>query len=112
MKNVVLWDIKTQFLPHRTHITSRLQSSVSQCYVRFEVFMAVTMKNVVFWDVMPCGSCDNACLEGKYRLHHQGNKNRRARSNVSCKNLLKILFSVRRLFHSDDGGDTFLQNFG
>jgi hypothetical protein len=24
---------------------------------RFEVFTAVTMKNVVFWDVKPCGSC-------------------------------------------------------
>jgi hypothetical protein len=25
--------------------------------VRFEVFTAVTMKNGVFWDVTPCGSC-------------------------------------------------------
>jgi hypothetical protein len=25
--------------------------------VRFEVFTAVTMKNAVFWDVTPCGSC-------------------------------------------------------
>jgi hypothetical protein len=28
-------------------------------YVRFEVFTAVTMKNGVFWDVTPCGSCKN-----------------------------------------------------
>jgi hypothetical protein len=28
-------------------------------FVRFEVFMAVTMKHGVFWDVMPCGSCKN-----------------------------------------------------
>jgi hypothetical protein len=27
--------------------------------VRYEVFTAVTMKNGVFWDVMPCGSCKN-----------------------------------------------------
>jgi hypothetical protein len=27
--------------------------------VRFEVFTAVTMKNDVFWDVTPCGSCTN-----------------------------------------------------
>jgi hypothetical protein len=27
--------------------------------VRFEVFMAGTMKNGVFWDVTPCGSCKN-----------------------------------------------------
>jgi hypothetical protein len=27
--------------------------------VRFEVFTAVAMKNGVFWDVTPCGSCKN-----------------------------------------------------
>jgi hypothetical protein len=26
MKNAVFWDIKTQFLPHRRHITSPLQA--------------------------------------------------------------------------------------
>jgi hypothetical protein len=26
-------------------------------YVSFEVFTAVTMKNAVFWDVIPCRSC-------------------------------------------------------
>jgi hypothetical protein len=26
-------------------------------YLRFEVFTTVTMKNGVFWDVAPCGSC-------------------------------------------------------
>jgi hypothetical protein len=34
-----------------THATLSLVTSV-----RFEVFTAVTMKNAVFWDVMPCGS--------------------------------------------------------
>jgi hypothetical protein len=29
-------------------------------YVRFEVFMAVTMMIVIFWDVMPCGSFPNS----------------------------------------------------
>jgi hypothetical protein len=28
MKNAVFWDIKTQFLPHRRHITSPLPRSV------------------------------------------------------------------------------------
>jgi hypothetical protein len=51
MKNVVFWDIKTQFVPHRRHIAAPLQSSASKCYVRFDVFTAVTMKNVVFWDI-------------------------------------------------------------
>jgi hypothetical protein len=30
------------------------------------------MKNAVFWDVKPCGSCDNRRFVGTYRLHHQG----------------------------------------
>jgi hypothetical protein len=53
MKNVVFWDIKTQFLLHRRHITSPLQSPAGKCYVRFEVFTAVTLKNVVFRDIKP-----------------------------------------------------------
>jgi hypothetical protein len=51
MKNVVFWDIKTQFILHRRHITASLQSPASQCYVRSEVFTAVAMKNDVFWDI-------------------------------------------------------------
>jgi hypothetical protein len=40
----------------------RPNTSVTLMYVelvRFEVFTAVTMKNGVFWDVTPCGSCKN-----------------------------------------------------
>jgi hypothetical protein len=51
MKNVVFWDIKTQFVLHRRHIIPLLQRPAGYFYVRFEVFMAVTMKNVVFWDI-------------------------------------------------------------
>jgi hypothetical protein len=32
--------------------------------VRFEVFTAVSMKNCVFWDVTPCGSCKNRRFGG------------------------------------------------
>jgi hypothetical protein len=32
--------------------------------LRFEVFMAVTMKNGVFWDVTLCGSCKNRRFGG------------------------------------------------
>jgi hypothetical protein len=32
--------------------------------VRFEVFTAVTMKNAVFWDVTPYGSCKNRRFGG------------------------------------------------
>jgi hypothetical protein len=50
MKNDVFWDIKTQFIPHRRHITS-LQISAGSCYVRFVVFKTVTTKKEVFWDI-------------------------------------------------------------
>jgi hypothetical protein len=39
--------------------------------VRFEVFMAVTMKNGVFWDVMPCGSCKNHFLQEPHGVTSQ-----------------------------------------
>jgi nucleoside permease NupC len=33
--------------------------NILHAYVRSEVFTVVTMKNAVFWDVTPCGSCKN-----------------------------------------------------
>jgi hypothetical protein len=39
----------------------------------------VTQKNAVLWDVTQFGSCENRRFGGTYRLHHQGDKNRRAR---------------------------------
>jgi hypothetical protein len=64
MKNIVFWDIKTQFVNHRRHITSPLQGPTGEWYVRFEVFTALTKKNAVFWDVTPCGSCRNRRFGG------------------------------------------------
>jgi hypothetical protein len=54
-------------------------------FVRFEVFAALTMKNAVFWDVMPCGSCKNRRFRGTYRLRHQGDNDRRARNNFTAE---------------------------
>jgi hypothetical protein len=34
-------------------------SMLSRNSVRFDVFVAVTMKNGVLWDVTPCGCCKN-----------------------------------------------------
>jgi hypothetical protein len=45
-------------------------------FVRLEVFTAVTMKNGVFWDVTPCGSCKNRRFGRTYPVLHQGDKNR------------------------------------
>jgi hypothetical protein len=66
------------YFRHRSSILYQKNYSL-----RFEVFRAVTMKNIVFWDVTPCGSCMNQCFWGTYRFHHQGDKKRRARDSVS-----------------------------
>jgi hypothetical protein len=36
----------------------------AKCFVIFEVFTAVTMKNGVFWDIMLCGSYKNRRFGG------------------------------------------------
>jgi hypothetical protein len=48
MKNIVFWDIKTQFVLHRRHITSPVKNPATKCYVKFEVISAVTTEDVVF----------------------------------------------------------------
>jgi hypothetical protein len=45
--------------------------------------MAVTMIDAVVWDGTSCGSCKNRRFGENYRLHHQDDKNQRARNNVS-----------------------------
>jgi hypothetical protein len=56
---------------------------IEEHYVRFEVFTAMAMKHALFWVVTPYVSCKNRRFGGMYRLHHQGDKNQRARNNVS-----------------------------
>jgi hypothetical protein len=42
------------------------------------------MKNADFWDVTPCGSGKNRPIGGMCRLHHQGDKNRRASKTLAA----------------------------
>jgi hypothetical protein len=67
MKNAVFWDIKTQFVPHKKHITSPLHTPAGYCYVRFEVITAVTMKNAVFWDIKSSSYLRRNILLFRYR---------------------------------------------
>jgi hypothetical protein len=53
------------------------------------------MKDAIFCDIRPCGSCKNRHFEGKYHLYHQGDKNRRGRNSVSSNTV--FLLSVLRL---------------
>jgi predicted RNA binding protein YcfA (HicA-like mRNA interferase family) len=66
--------------------------------IRVEVFTAVTMKNAVFWDVVPCRSCVNRRFRVMYRLHLQGRKIRERGTSLS-----------RGL---QTAGDTFCRNVG
>jgi hypothetical protein len=97
MKNAVFWDIKTQFVPHRRHNTSPLQSLAGLCCERFEVARTLTMKNSFYGDVAPCGSCENRRLGGKYRFHRQGGNNQRANFTRS---VFELLFTVNVVFSS------------
>jgi hypothetical protein len=58
------------------------------------------MKNAVFRDMTPCGSCKNRRFRGTYRLHHLCEKNYHRASN-------KVTNTISA-FHPDDGGAKFL----
>jgi hypothetical protein len=67
----------------RTDVSEECIESIIKAIRMGELGM-LAVKNAIFWDVTPCGSCKNRRFGGTYRLHHQGDKNRRAR-NVSSK---------------------------
>jgi hypothetical protein len=50
------------------------RTQMEEEYVRFDVFMAVTMKNTVFWDVASYRSSVNRRCGAAYHLHLQGRK--------------------------------------
>jgi hypothetical protein len=47
------------------------------------LWLGITLKNAVFWDVTPCGSCNSRHFGGICRPNHQGDKHRRARNSIS-----------------------------
>jgi hypothetical protein len=55
-------------------------------YVRFEVFMVVTMNSAIFWNVTTCDSCKNQRFGGKYSLHDRGDKNQQRRTLAVTSN--------------------------
>jgi hypothetical protein len=64
------------FYDHREEGNLKFNITEIMFGVRLEVFTAVTMKNGIFWDVAPCGSCKNRRFGGTQRLLHPGEKNR------------------------------------
>jgi hypothetical protein len=67
-------------------------------HVGFEVFTAVVMKSVIFWEMTPCSALSfNRRFGGTYRLHLQG------RRNSFSKPAIKQVAG-----DPEDGGDMFL----
>jgi hypothetical protein len=54
------------------------------------------IKNVVFCDVTPRGSCKNRRFGGTYRVHLQTEKNQQARNKVSSSTLRRIHHYIRK----------------
>jgi hypothetical protein len=52
------------------------------------------MKNGVFWDVTPYGSCKNGHFEGTYRLHHQDESVLQLLVTVNVVSSTLILFTL------------------
>jgi hypothetical protein len=52
---------------HRYYRDNYLFFEKNTLFGGFEDFIAVTAKNVVFWDAVPCGPCKNRRFGGPYR---------------------------------------------
>jgi hypothetical protein len=75
--------------------------------IRFEVFTAVTMKNAVVWDVVPCRYCVNRRFGGIYHIHFQNRKILEEGTSVS-----RWLQTESPVENTQLGDDTFIRNVG
>jgi hypothetical protein len=88
-------------------------------YLGFEVFTAVVMKSIIFWDMTPCSPLSvNRRFRGTYRLHLQGRRNKFSKKPASKQNachLLSLWFhaefislslKMKAICSSETSGDT------
>jgi hypothetical protein len=83
-------------------------------HIRFEVFTAVVMKSIVFWDMTPCSPLSvNRRFGRTYRSHLQGRRNKFNKKPASKQVASYLLVSCwTYFFDPEDGGDMFLRNVG
>jgi hypothetical protein len=92
--------ILRNFLISNTNVAaSKISDLFSQAhFVGSEVFIAVTMKNAVFWYVATCGSYKNRRFGGTCHLHFQGRKSasEKKRQKLASRmlNLISFVFSL------------------
>jgi hypothetical protein len=60
------------------HGTKSQKASMTSRFLLVKSVLRTTswLKNGVFWEITPCGSCKNRRFGGTQRLHRQGDKNR------------------------------------
>jgi hypothetical protein len=93
------WSIRKSNLRKVVHGLIHIFHRPRYGFLWFEVFMAMSMKNAVFWDVTTCGSCKNRRFGGMYRLHYQGKNTERSQNNISSnKYPVYGMFLVKWLF--------------
>jgi hypothetical protein len=64
--------VSTVYFKDAVSNSDRIENNVG-----FEVFTAVVMKGIIFWDMTPCSLLSaNRRLGGTYRLHLQGRRNK------------------------------------
>jgi hypothetical protein len=81
---------------------------MSEKPIKIEVFTAAIMRSSVFWDMMMHSPLKvNRCFKRTCRLHLQGQRERRARNQLSLLPT-SASFLLSLLFNLGDGGDTFL----
>jgi hypothetical protein len=119
------FDIKILNEPHNKwlHILNSPPNNIGNWikddFVRFEIFTAVVMRSIIFWDMTPCSllSC-NRSFGGTYRLHLQGrrnnfSKNQQAGGKQNAPSTCLLAGCCwNYFFDPEDGGDMFLRNFG
>jgi hypothetical protein len=87
-------------------LTTLTKQKIISNFVGFEVFTALVMKSIIFWDMTQCSQLSfNRRFGGTYRLHLQGRRNRF--SKPANKQVASFCF-----FDPEDRGDVFFRNVG
>jgi hypothetical protein len=71
------------------HIKSKITT-----YVRFEIFTMVTMRNVIFWNVLSRGSCKNRWFGGTYPFHLQGENKQQTKNKLAIASKSSTLWRM------------------
>jgi hypothetical protein len=74
------------------YVTATEPSRLMLC--KIEVFTVMTIKNAVFWDVTPRGSCKSRRFGGTYRFPHRGEENQWARNSLLFTLILEAIHST------------------